>query len=207
MLYDDRLPKPTLAERLDRADIEDQLATPYPVGAPRRAPKRGEDPGRVRAAGFFEKMYGSSAREVRDRLEWVTWMPRSGHERVRASGVHRVSDRLRAIARELDGLDNETIRAIASDTSGTFVWRTIKGTDRRSMHAFGAAIDVGVPRSDYWRWSKPTPDGRYPYKNRIPYEIVRAFERHGFIWGGKWYHYDTMHFEYRPEILACAHLP
>ena len=31
--------------------------------------------------------------------------------------------------------------------------------------------------------------------------IVEIFERHGFIWGGKWYHYDTMHFEYRPELL------
>jgi D-alanyl-D-alanine carboxypeptidase len=30
------------------------------------------------------------------------------------------------------------------------------------------------------------------------------FEQHGFIWGGKWYHYDTMHFEYRPEIIATA---
>ena len=32
-------------------------------------------------------------------------------------------------------------------------------------------------------------------------KIVEIFERHGFIWGGKWYHYDTMHFEYRPELL------
>ena len=37
--------------------------------------------------------------------------------------------------------------------------------------------------------------------NRIPYEIVEIFERHGFIWGGRWYHFDTMHFEYRPELL------
>jgi hypothetical protein len=40
-----------------------------------------------------------------------------------------------------------------------------------------------------------------PYRNRIPHRIVEIFERHGFIWGGKWYHYDTMHFEYRPELL------
>jgi peptidoglycan L-alanyl-D-glutamate endopeptidase CwlK len=33
------------------------------------------------------------------------------------------------------------------------------------------------------------------------WEIVRIFEKHGFVWGGKWYHYDTMHFEYRPEIV------
>lgn len=43
-----------------------------------------------------------------------------------------------------------------------------------------------------------------PYRNRIPADVVQAFERHGFIWGGRWYHYDTMHFEYRPELLARA---
>ena len=39
------------------------------------------------------------------------------------------------------------------------------------------------------------------YKNRMPLEIVEAFEHEGFIWGGQWAHYDTMHFEYRPELL------
>jgi hypothetical protein len=38
----------------------------------------------------------------------------------------------------------------------------------------------------------------------VPFEIVLIFERHGFIWGGKWYHYDTMHFEYRPELAPAA---
>jgi len=37
--------------------------------------------------------------------------------------------------------------------------------------------------------------------SQIPIQIVRIFEKHGFIWGGYWYHYDTMHFEYRPELL------
>jgi peptidoglycan L-alanyl-D-glutamate endopeptidase CwlK len=32
---------------------------------------------------------------------------------------------------------------------------------------------------------------------------VTIFENHGFIWGGKWYHFDTMHFEYRPELLVA----
>jgi peptidoglycan LD-endopeptidase CwlK len=35
-------------------------------------------------------------------------------------------------------------------------------------------------------------------------EIVKIFEKYGFIWGGKWYHYDTMHFEYRPELIVSA---
>src|SRR5260370_39823973 len=64
-----------------------------------------------------------------------------------------------------------------------------------------AAIGVGL---------RPCPivrvraNGRFPYKNEIPWEIVHIFEKHGFIWGGKWYHYDTMHFEYRPEMIVPA---
>ena len=54
-------------------------------------------------------------------------------------------------------------------------------------------IGVGTPPE--------TTKKHIPYKNRIPHRIVEIFERHGFIWGGKWYHYDTMHFEYRPELL------
>jgi len=43
--------------------------------------------------------------------------------------------------------------------------------------------------------------GVAPYHNSMAAEVIQAFERHGFIWGGRWYHYDTMHFEYRPELL------
>jgi len=34
--------------------------------------------------------------------------------------------------------------------------------------------------------------------------LIAIFEDHGFIWGGQWYHYDTMHFEYRPELIEIA---
>jgi len=33
---------------------------------------------------------------------------------------------------------------------------------------------------------------------------VEVFKRHGFTWGGKWHHYDTMHFEYRPELFLAT---
>jgi hypothetical protein len=36
--------------------------------------------------------------------------------------------------------------------------------------------------------------------------VIKAFEAYGFIWGGKWTFYDTMHFEYRPELLILGGL-
>ena len=52
--------------------------------------------------------------------------------------------------------------------------------------------------------AKPGAGSHVTYKNDIPWETVRIFEAHGFIWGGKWYHSDTMHFEYRPELIGAA---
>ena len=72
------------------------------------------------------------------------------------------------------------------------------------MHAYAAAIDLNLSFSDYWLWQRGAPAATLTYRNRMPQEIVDVFERHGFIWGGKWYHYDTMHFEYRPELLKVS---
>ena len=99
----------------------------------------------------------------------------------------------------LDALPGSFIKYL-TPSGGTYNCRVIAGTDRKSVHGNGIAIDINVGWSDYWRNHRPV-DGKYPYKNRIPWEIVEIFEAHGFIWGGKWYHYDTMHFEYRPELL------
>jgi hypothetical protein len=86
-------------------------------------------------------------------------------------------------------------------TGGTYNCRRIAGSRARSMHAYGAAIDISTKFADYWRWDST--DWTQPrWRNRIPIEIVRIFEKQGFIWGGYWYHFDTMHFEYRPELLA-----
>ena len=39
----------------------------------------------------------------------------------------------------------------------------------------------------------------------VPQILVDVFEKHGFVWGGKWFHFDGMHFEYRPEFLPTIH--
>jgi len=94
-------------------------------------------------------------------------------------------------------------------------WRNIADTQSRSFHAYGAAIDI-LPRSlggreTYWLWSARSRSDWWniSYNERFhpPDAVIRAFESYGFVWGGKWLLFDTMHFEYRPEILILSGMP
>ena len=118
--------------------------------------------------------------------------------------LDRVADRIRTAA-QTDPSINEWIAELrTSPPSLGWSWRNIAGTNRRSNHSYGMAIDL-LPRDlkgreTYWRWdSGDTMDFETYYMP--PEAVIRAFEEHGFIWGGKWDLIDTMHFEYRPEIL------
>lgn len=204
MIYDTFKEWETHDELLEHADLQDQLAQRYPMGRAYTTPLPiNFEPGRVRHEPFFLKMYGASASAVGERTERVAWMPEEGGKRLRVTRVNGVDRKIARVSAQMASLP-ESVRPFARETSGAFVWRSIKGTSRLSMHSFAIAVDVGVKFSDYWRWNKPAPDGTIPYKNRMPLELVEIFERSGFIWGGKWYHFDTMHFEYRPELIACA---
>ena len=186
----------SFAEKLRHASIVDQLSIRYVKGPLEKPPGRQEDPGRFRNSAFFDKMYGDCAKgEVQRKLTTVAWLRKSGGGAVRITTVNGIADRLRAVSAELDALRPD-LKTFAVPSAGTFACRTVKDTGNRSMHAWGAAIDINTKFADYWLWG---PQGRY--RNRIPAEIVKIFEKHGFIWGGKWGHFDTMHFEYRPELL------
>ncbi|KRP88457.1 hypothetical protein AOQ73_28865 [Bradyrhizobium pachyrhizi] len=67
-----------------------------------------------------------------------------------------------------------------------------------SMHGYAAAIDLNLKVRDDRLWAGK--GKTIPCNNWMPREIVDIFERHGFIWGGKCCHYDTMHFEHRPDF-------
>lgn len=191
----DDKPNKSFDEKLRNASILDQLSLPYPKGPLKKPPGPQDDPGRFRNSEFFDRMYGNcDMGETRKHLTRVKWLPRSGGGSVEVTTVNGVADKLRAISEELERLPAETKR-IAHPSAGAFNCRTVKDTGKRSMHAYGAAIDLNTNFADYWLWSKAG------YRNRIPDDIVAIFERHGFIWGGKWRHFDTMHFEYRPELL------
>lgn len=195
----DARPDRSRDDALPGGSILDQLVLRYPAGAPLLPPA--DDPGRVRNQAFFDKMYGDCrAGEVVPNLVPVTWLPRSWGRTVLVTSVNGVDRRLEAVSRELDELPAH-LKRFLYPIGGTYNCRTIAGTERTSMHAWGAAIDLNTRFSDYWRWSRSGEDPP-AWRNRMPPEVVAVFERHGFIWGGRWAHFDTMHFEYRPELLG-----
>jgi hypothetical protein len=191
----DGRPDKTPEQMLRSGSILDQMRLPYPPGPLGGPPE--DDPGRVRNRALFDHMYGDCTRgEVSPRLVAVAWLPRSLGRSVMITSVNGVDRHLAEVSRDLDALPAALQRDLYP-LGGTYNCRPVADTGVRSMHAYGAAIDINVAASDYWLWRHDA-----PYRNRIPQEIVEIFERHGFIWGGKWRHYDTMHFEYRPELLG-----
>ena len=193
MPYEDGREK-SFEEKLDDADPEDMFSFTYDRTG--RQPGYLQDAGRSRCETLFKMMYGSTEKDVRQNLTQVEWFG----EKVLFTRVNGAADSLCAVAKELTN-HSELLPYLKS--SGSFLWRKVRGANRQSAHSYGIAIDVGVSKSDYWLWKNPgkKETDKIVYSNRMPSQLVAIFERHGFIWGGRWYHYDTMHFEFRPEIL------
>jgi hypothetical protein len=177
------------------------FAQKYTTGLSKEPPAPNFDPGRIRNEPFFLKLYGGTEKEVEKNLTVITWCPKLVGQQVRVTRINGIDKKLTQISKELD--EHPELKKYLSNIGGTFTWRNIAGTKRHSMHSFGMTIDINTDYSDYWQWAFKcgNENAVIEYKNRIPQVIVNTFEKYGFIWGGKWYHYDTMHFEYRPELI------
>lgn len=197
--YDDGLVKDS-EQTLELPDLEDMLAQPYPLAAVSVEPAPGFHPGRRRVTALFKAEYGHDQSEVTANLVPVRFL----NTTVQFNTRNGAAAALEAVGRDLSALVaahpeySKRILPIA----GTFAWRPIARTERLSAHSFGVAIDLNAKINGYWQWNK----GEDPLSLRVafPAEIAKVFERHGFIWGGKWAEYDIMHFEYRPEIIQKA---
>lgn len=197
MEYDDDIENKEFKALLNKPCLMDQMKQCYPLGKKYETPiEENNDPGRIRYEPFFFKMYGKTKTKVRKHLTTINWFGR----KLKVSKLNGINKKLLQVKKELLKLPKKYHKYFKK-SAGSFNWRNIAGTKRKSVHSFAIAIDINTKYSNYWRWSKPDKNGEYPYKNKIPLEIVEIFEKYGFIWGGKWYHYDTMHFEYRPELL------
>ncbi len=206
IIYDDGLNK-SFIQLLDEADVQDMFAFTYNRHS--WIPEKMQDAGRSRCEELFKKMYGASAAQVRRKLVRVNWPFGTATNgggvnkkitSVQFTPVNGAADSLRAVVKELQR-HPELHKYLAS--SGSFYWRAVRGAKRQSAHSYGMTIDIGVKYSNYWRNVAKSENATVKYQNKFPHKIVEIFERHGFIWGGRWYHYDTMHFEFRPEILMA----
>jgi hypothetical protein len=199
----DKRTNKTFDELLEDPDIDDMFFARYPAGTTPAQPIRNSDPGRVRYEPLFVAMYGDCKKgEVVKDLRSIPWLSKHGGGSVTVTTINGVDKALESVSRELDELPNNFIKYL-QPTAGTYNCRTIAGTNIRSMHAYAAALDINTKYSNYWRWASIN-SGELKWQNQFPIEIIRIFEKYCFIWGGYWYHYDTMHFEYRPELLPTC---
>lgn len=155
---------------------------------------------------FFKKMYGSTPDEVKKNLVTVYWMQNVFGKRypLRVTTLNGVAKKLERISAELEKLPPSYYKFLANPAGG-FYWRNVSHQSYLSSHSFGIAIDINSSYSNYWLWDlqrAKLPMSALTYKNRVPKRIVEIFEKEGFFWGGRWYYYDTMHFEYRPELFV-----
>ena len=199
LLYDDRKMK-TFDEKITDADLQDMLETLYPLSENKSLMSTNFDPGRTRAYAFLDELYGNSKDVISGRLMSVDF----GDEHLLFNQAAGAAAALAATAGDAASLvvDQPQIADYLYPTSGTFNYRVIAGTNRLSPHAYGIAIDLKSSPYGYWLWASPA-EGETFIKT-YPQDLVRLFEKHGFIWGGKWNHFDLFHFEYRPEIIIKA---
>ncbi len=189
-------------ESVSMAEVQDVYELVYKTGEITPITDPDYDPGRVRIDAVMRAAFGATATAVQSQLVGVRMRGQTFHVHKRiAEPFRRVAARLDAAARTKEGRGMDRFFV---NPGGTFNWRVIAGTKELSMHSWGIAIDLDPSVAHYWR---NVPEKQRVCKNRVPQVIVDAFEAEGFIWGGRWFHYDTMHFEYRPELLEAGCYP
>lgn len=196
ILYDDKKKK-TLEEKMYNTDVQDMLEQYYPTESIDKVMDKGFDPGRFRVYSLFKEVYGYDKDSVESNLKGINL----AYGNFQFNRNNNAGKCLENVMKELIPLSQKkaNVSRCLFPGSGTFNYRYISGTSLLSPHAFGIAIDLARDRRDYWKWvSKEEGDRRIKEYSK---EIVEIFEKNNFVWGGKWSHFDILHFEYRPEII------
>lgn len=109
----------------------------------------------------------------------LSWAP---SQRTTTIACHHVLEGV--LQSVFDEIDRRDYWPLLEDFGGCFNFRSARGLQKLSTHAWGIAVDVAV---------RNNPLGARP---RLDPRIVAIFEDHGFVWGGDWSRPDGMHFQY-----------
>ncbi len=194
ILYDDKKQK-TFVEKMNGADLQDALEMIYPLEDLTVLLEGDFDPGRIRPYALYNDVYGQNKKAVKANLVSVK------NVRGPFNKLNGASQAILNVFVKLNELcaQDSSLKEFIYPTNGTFNYRFIAGTKNLSMHSYAVAIDLHAKANPSWRSiSKEKGQARISV---FPAVIVRAFEDNGFVWGGKWAHFDIMHFEYHPEII------
>jgi len=182
----------------------------YPIGKLTQIPPYQEIP--RRSSDFLDLLFGEREMEIRRHCQLVSFLDHKAFvNRICLDALKKVEAEIQQSARIIPEVKNyiQNLHIVYS-----FQQKQVVGSTNTSYHSYGLAIDL-VPKSYqgkqvYWKWSRVF-DKKWheiPLEKRWspPQEIIDAFEDNGFIWGGKWSHFDTIHFEYRPEIIRLTQM-
>ena len=166
-------------------------------------------------SGFFLGVLWKAAarRETEKQIVEITFLGKTTRVHKRIQPKLAVIEEQIQDAAKTDNTIQTWIENLANP--GGYYWRVIAKTKSRSYHSYGLAVDL-LPKSldekqAYWLWAsrKRSDWWNVPYSERYhpPEAVIKIFESYGFVWGGKWVMFDTMHFEYRPEVFYLNGMP
>lgn len=157
--------------------------------------------GQTKGMQCFFDTFGSNENEVKDQLVTITFLGKKiqVHQKAKAA---------------FEAVNAELANSNYKPTMGTFMWRqNVNKPSETSLHSFGIAIDFDTknnpnyPRTctnkicNVTKTSCSTKED-CTCKTNIPQEVVSAFKKHGFRWGGNYKKTcDAMHFEWIEPCL------
>lgn len=158
---------------------------------------------------FYDALYDGRTRvRIESHIQRIEYLGK------RVSVHTSIIPKLRKIETHLNELakTDEEVQTFISAISSIegYNWREISDSPSRSNHSWGFAVDI-LPKNwgkknIYWSWVSTWNEKwmLIPLTRRWmpPTAVIDAFEKEGFIWGGKWMLWDNMHFEYRPELVC-----
>jgi hypothetical protein len=156
---------------------------------------------------FLNQLFGNTEAKIRKNCRNLTFLRRKTFvNKICYKPLQKIQEELFETAKT-----NKTVRDYIDNIkiAYSFQRKKVIYASNYSYHTYGMAIDLEPKSFDnkqvYWKWSRVFNKQWYkiPFSERCnpPQEVIDIFEKNGFIWGGKWLHFDTIHFEYRPVIL------